>query len=293
MIQVGVTERGDAFIDSVSWKEWVFEEQKPAILITKNPLGLIKQFPELFIKDNDGKLKGNVILHATITGLGGTAFEPNVTPYNEQLEGIKEYLLNPNFSKDRLVIRQDPLFPTFVVTDKRLHRYAYHVSNIYKFAFENGLRYRTSFFDYYPHVRVRTQSTDYSARGQSFIPNDVLGEYIKDLNEIQTDFHLSLELRKSFLDIIQKCADKYNSTIEICGEPGLPCTGCLSQKDLDTFGISLEEEIKTGFQRPACACLGIKHELLNRKSPCTHDCMYCYWKKDFEKNLGEHSNGRN
>lgn len=31
-------------------------------------------------------------------------------------------------------------------------------------------------------------------------------------------------------------------------------------------------------QRPACACLGIKYELLNNKHPCAHKCAYCYWK---------------
>lgn len=269
MIQIGITERGDAYIDKYDWQKWVFEEQKPAILITKNPMGIIKEFPELFIKDNNGDLKGNVILHATITGLGGTPFEPNVIPYNEQLDGIKEFLKDKNFCKERLVIRQDPLFPTFIITDKRLKQSGYHVRDIWTFAFENGLRYRTSFFDYYPHVREGIQK---------IISKENVNEYIKDLNEIQMSFHLPLDTRKSFLSIIQKDADKYNAQIEICGEPGLPCTGCISKKDLDTFGIILEEEIKSGFQRPSCACLGIKHELLNRKSPCIHNCIYCYWK---------------
>lgn len=281
MIQIGITERGDAYIDKYGWQKWVFEEQKPAILITKNPMGILKEFPELFIKDSTGGLKGNVILHATITGLGGTPFEPNVIPYNEQLDGIKEILRDKNFCKERLVIRQDPLFPTFIITDKRLKHYGYHVRNIWTFAFENGLRYRTSFFDYYPHVRVRTQEIHYDgSHYQLFINKENVNEYIKDLNEIQTELHLPLETRKDFLNIIQPDADKYNAQIEICGEPGLPCMGCLSKKDLDTFGINLEEEIKTGLQRPACACLGIKHELLNRKSPCIHNCMYCYWKDE-------------
>lgn len=269
MIQIGITERGDAYIDKYDWQKWVFEEQKPAILITKNPMGILKEFPELFIKDNNGNVKGNVILHATITGLGGTPFEPNVIPYNEQLDGIKELLKDKNFCKERLVIRQDPLFPTFIITDKRLKQSGYHVRDIWTFAFENGLRYRTSFFDYYPHVRERTQK---------IVSKENVNEYIKDLNEIQMSFHLPLDTRKSFLSIIQKDADKYNAQIEICGEPGFTCTGCISKKDLDTFGIILEEEIKSGFQRPACACLGIKNELLNRKSPCIHNCVYCYWK---------------
>ena len=285
MIQIGITERGDAYINKYDWQKWVFEEQKPAILITKNPMGILKEFPELFIKDSNGNLKGNVILHATITGLGGTPFEPNVTPYNVQLDGLKELLRTPNFCKERIVIRQDPIFPTFVITDKRLSRYGYHVTNIWNFAFENGLRYRTSFFDYYPHVRVRTQAIFSSGSfDQLFITKKELDEYLKDLNEIQTELHLPLETRKAFLDIIQKSADKYNAKIEICGEPGLPCMGCLSIKDLETFGIEPERSLVVMGgdgrlkQRPACVCLGIKHELLSRKHPCSHGCVYCYWK---------------
>ena len=53
--------------------------------------------------------------------------------------------------------------------------------------------------------------------------------------------------------------------IEICGEPGINCTGCLSERDLDTFGVELDKDLETGMQRPACACLGIKKELLNNK----------------------------
>lgn len=268
-MQIGITERGDAFFDN-TWEKWVFEEQKPTILITKSPVALIKKYPGLFIKDNNGNLEGNVILHATITGLGGTPFEPNVRPYQEQLGGLKEFLDNKNFCKERLVIRQDPIFPTFVITDRRLNSYRYKLTDIYKFAFENGLRYRISFFDYYPHVKQR-----FAALAAE---KDDIHEYICDLNSFQPELHLSLELRNEFYNIIKAQADKHNATVEVCGEPGLPCTGCLSQKDLDTFGINLESEIKKGFQRPACACLGIKHELLKTKHPCKHNCAYCYWK---------------
>lgn len=277
-MQIGITERGDAFFDT-SWEKWVFEEQKPAILITKNPTGLIKKYPGLFIKDNCGKLTGNVILHATITGLGGTPFEPNVTPPQEQIDGLKGFLNNENFCKERIVIRQDPIFPTFILTDKDIHNklgYGYSLFIVRKFVVEYGLRYRISFFDFYPHVKERIMHLETSTE----LPEDVcinysnLTEYVNGLVSGQPEFHLSLELRKLFYEGLKREI----KNIEVCGEPGLPCTGCLSQLDLDTFGISLEEEVEKGFQRPACACLGIKHELLKTKHPCKHHCVYCFWK---------------
>ena len=57
MVQIGITERGDAAINT-DWKTWVYSFNKPAILITKNPIKLIEENQELFFG-----YKGNVILH--------------------------------------------------------------------------------------------------------------------------------------------------------------------------------------------------------------------------------------
>ena len=87
--------------------------------------------------------------------------------------------------------------------------------------------------------------------------------------------HIKLSLRESFLQSLIDLGIP-ESTIEICGEPGMKCTGCISQRDLDIFGISVTETLPKNMQRPACACLGIKYELLSNKHPCAHNCAYCY-----------------
>jgi hypothetical protein len=72
MNEIGITERGDAGLD-LGWLPWV-REGKPAILITKDPGTLLK---ELMLQGKEyppGKF--NVIIHTTITGLGGSVFEP-------------------------------------------------------------------------------------------------------------------------------------------------------------------------------------------------------------------------
>ncbi len=263
-ISIGITERGDAFINN-EWEKWVLEDKKPAILITKNPSALIKKYPSLFFK-KDGKLDGNIILHATITGLGGTPLEPNVLPYGIQLSELKNFLLDETFCKERIVIRQDPLIP-YISIGAEFYRSA--ILEIASFAKENNLRYRTSFFDYYPHVRERFNKI------KDINPD--WAPYISILNQYQSEMHMDLNVRNTFLDYI-KSSGLADDEIEICGEPGMKCTGCVSLRDLNIFGLSLEDTLPKGMQRPACACLGIKKELLNNKHPCAHNCAYCYWK---------------
>ena len=258
MVQIGITERGDAALNT-GWKKWV-ENGQPAILITKNVIKLIEENKQLL-------LNGNVIIHATVTGLGGTRWEPNVPNYKKILEFLEKQI-RYGFPKERLVIRCDPIFIPFMAPETQsLFDYKSIISEILNFAIDNDLRYRISFFDYYPHVRERVKT----------LPQTLV---IEKLNQIQPELHADILLRQGFLAMLEDYITTRGkkTEVEICGEPGLPCTGCLSKKDLDIFGIELDKDPETGMQRPACACLGIKRELLDNKHPCAHSCLYCYWK---------------
>jgi DNA repair photolyase len=258
MVQVGITERGDAALNT-GWKKWVGNGQ-PAILITKNVIKLIEENKQLL-------LNGNVIIHATVTGLGSTKWEPNVPNYKKILEFLEKQI-RYGFPKERLVIRCDPIFIPFMDPEiQSLFDYKSALTEILNFAIDNNLRYRISFFDYYPHIRERIKDLSQTPA-------------IKKLNQIQPDLHADIILRQGCLDMIKNYIKDHNSNleIEICGEPDLPCTGCLSKKDLDIFGIELDRDSETGIQRPTCACLGLKKELLNNKHPCAHGCLYCFWK---------------
>lgn len=258
MVQVGITERGDAAINT-GWKKWV-ENGQPAILITKNVIKLIEENKQLL-------LDRNVIIHATITGLGGTRWEPNVPHYKKVLEFLEKQI-RYGFPKERLVIRCDPIFIPFMAPETQsLFNYKSIITEILNFAIDNNLRYRISFFDYYPHVKERVKD----------LPQTLV---IEKLNQMQPDMHADILLRQGFLAMLEDYITVRGgkTKIEVCGEPGLPCTGCLSKKDLDTFGIELDKDPETGMQRPACACLGLKKELLDNKHPCAHGCLYCYWK---------------
>ena len=65
---IGITERGDATLDT-SWKGWVFEQKRPAILISKDSA---KLFNEITKMSNAYGFLPNIIVHCTITGFGGT-----------------------------------------------------------------------------------------------------------------------------------------------------------------------------------------------------------------------------
>ena len=58
MVQIGITERGDAALNT-GWKKWV-ENGQPAILITKNVIKLILTFA---VKKKKGKEIGTTSKH--------------------------------------------------------------------------------------------------------------------------------------------------------------------------------------------------------------------------------------
>ena len=108
-------------------------------------------------------------------------------------------------------------------------------------------RARISFLDLYPHVKKNFLDEGFT------LPWDT--------------FHAPLELR-------QKAWEELGRP-EICGEPGFLCTGCVSAQDCKVFNVKPSDG--SGGQRKFCACLANKKELLTSRSPCPHNCIYCYW----------------
>lgn len=254
MIQIGITERGDAALDE-DWVDWVYKKDQPAILITKNAPLLQEKHPDIFFK--------NVIVHVTCTGLGGTIFEPNVPAPETIWEWIME---KPAAIQRKIVLRVDPICPSlFEIQNDKFDgvKYLYNVNRLLNIAGEFQLRCRISFLDYYPHVKER-----FKLEGIDIDKDYANCEY--------NGIHLPLELRRTWMSVF--AVQSSNLPFEICGEPGLNCTGCVSKKDLDIFGLDMTSTTVEANQRLACKCLGFKKELLTRKSQCPHKCLYCYWK---------------
>ena len=233
MTKIGITERGDAGLD-FSWYNKI-NSYDGLILITK-------KLSDEFIKKAS---ETNCIVHATITGLGGTVYEPNVPDLDYSIYFLRE--LVDCIGEERVVLRIDPIIPTKEGVEKALNVYN-------KFKEENlddGLiRLRISFLDNYPHVKKR------------FIEAGI--------TPLSYNFHAPLEKRKEILKLFPNA--------EVCGEPGILSIGCISEKDLEILGVEIPKNNVKGFQRTECQCLSIKKEIFTERKQCLNKCLYCYWK---------------
>ena len=235
MTKIGITERGDAGLD-FTWMR-TYKNYDGIILITKH---LSHRFIEEVARINS-------IVHATITGFGGTVYEPNV-PTFIMSKMYFELLVNA-LGPEKVVLRIDPIIPTDSGIAKAINVYEQiHIKGGKK------TRVRISFLDNYPHVKER-----FIAAG---------------LKPLDYNFHAPLELRKKIAS--------YFPDAEICGEPGFQCIGCVSEKDLKILHIEAPplqgyDRVKA-VQRPECTCLMYKTEMFKTKGRCDHKCIYCYYR---------------
>ena len=197
--------------------------------------------------DKYSTFPSNSMVHCVITGYGGTPLEPNVP--NPEIS-LKAYdRLIDALGPDRVVLRIDPIIiepeyrqPLDVIKRSR------------------G-RVRVSFIDLYPHVRDRFRTA---------------GIHFAHLDDMS--FHYSLDKRKATYDQLN-IINPSPYRVEVCGEPGLPCFGCVSSSDLNAMGLSADNLSGTkNLQRFDCTCIAEKVELLDNKKRCFHNCQYCYWK---------------
>ena len=213
---------------------------KPWVHIGK-PAILITKDPRKLAKHlmpND-----NVIVHCTITGYAEYKLEPNVPPIRIAVNGMGA--ISEIIGQDRVVLRIDPIIPT-----TRGVLRARHVLSQAQFGYD---RIRISFLDNYTHVRDRFKAAS--------------------LPDLDYSLHAPLEDRVRVLKDLQEVC---SVPIEVCGEPGMKCTGCISDIDCKILGV--EPSSSTSKQRKACACLSNKYELLKNKGQCFHKCLYCYWR---------------
>lgn len=254
-VKVGVTERGDASIDTSWYNKIKNNEVQGAILITKN-------ITDDFIARVYNLYKNNykIIVHCTCTGWGSTIMERNVPDYESQLVKLKT-LIEIGFPMNQCVLRIDPIFPTKNGLAK--------VQQVLEFAKKLNLipviRVRISIFDEYKHVKDRF-------RQAGFTP--MYGD-----NNIQPP----ADMLKYAKDELTNLAKKYNIKFETCAELYMHSDaflqqGCISPYDLQLLQIPIDTNKINPQHRAGCKCLSCKTELLSNKTPCPHGCLYCYWK---------------
>lgn len=251
--KIGSTDGGDAGID-LSWESKI-DMVDGAVLITKQ---ITPEFIKAVLR-----YKEKLIVHATITGFGGSILEPNVPHWDTQIKALYN-LVNSGFPKQRIVIRVDPIIPTskgcLTAEETIEHGMAYGFS-----------RYRVSMIDMYPHVRDRFIEAGLP------IPYD--GKFSPGRKEIEAVNNM-LGTVKSFWRNGGGSLDELR--IEACAEPGLTeakqC-GCISSYDIELIGLEADTPADgVGYQRKHCMCYAGKVELLTTKRQCPHKCLYCFWR---------------
>ena len=236
--RIGITERGDAGIHF----EWIEELDLMAmgILITKN-------VNDRFIKEVLQR-KDKIIVHATVTGMGGTIYEPNVPTLEKSYEQIKKLILM-GMPKEQIVLRLDPIIPT-----NNGIKTAEKVLEIFK---DLGIkRCRISIMDMYPHVKRRFENANVDIPYEGF----------------QAPYEMISNVKK----MLQKYGNIY--TFETCAENIVPewKKACVSKTDSDILGKDIMF-YRSKNQRTGCLCPMNKSEMLNHTHRCPHQCLYCYW----------------
>lgn len=249
---IGVTERGDPSINY----EWVrkMNSVDGAVIITKN---LTPKFQEAILPFAD-----KCILHASITGLGGTAMEPNLPKWQDSLLQLTN-LVKAGFPKDHIVVRVDPIIPYW----DYLERAEQVIISAYHCGFR---RFRISVMDHYGHVFVRFSEADIpyplpaqkSEYGRSFRASEAQMQEVSDVCRRLKERHPDI--------VIEACAEKSLRHVRHCG--------CVSAYDFQILGLPYDDIDAPGYQRMGCMCYSGKKELLTDKARCPYQCLYCFWK---------------
>jgi DNA repair photolyase len=244
--RIGITEYCDPVFNK-SWEKWALKDKEPIILITKNIKKLLIEYPGI-------ENQGNILIHATITGYGNTFVESGVPSPKELLEFLSTKII------DRIILRIDPIIP--------LENFVKQSKMVYDTGVSLGFRrFRASIMDLYPHVLKRFDKYPELQYELKQLYNwdashSITGYHKEYMN------HAPLDVRKSILQNFPNA--------EICAEPGIVCDGCLSRKDLESFGIKPEKRYSKNEQREFCFCLGIKKQFGTLSEECSAKCIYCY-----------------
>lgn len=257
-MKIGITEHGDASVD-MRWR-WPggLIGYDGAILITKN---ITDEFIAAVLEETKP-----IIVHATCTGWGGTAIEPNVPDYKTQLAQLKK-LIDSGFPASHCVLRIDPIFPSEAGL-ARLRSVLDHFKAMHLCVD----RIRVSIVDEYRHVKARLQANGWTPLyGDNFGPSNDQIAAVAAVLENYYPMHF------------ETCTEEKLAAMGA----NIVAAGCVSFKDLNIMGFDTQTMTNL-YENPqhrfGCHCLSVKRELLGceNRHPCKHNCVYCFWKRPGE-----------
>lgn len=217
------------------------------VIWTKNTRNLFEYQPLLeVVKQYD-----QLFFHYTVTGMGGTIFEPRVPSSDEAMN----YL-------DRIVdLAGDP------------RRVRFRFDPIVHFLQSDGSTYCN--LPWFEKLALRIRQS-----GVTNVSISWMSEYRKVLSRLSRNgigvTRISLDLWRRECEIILEIADKNNLIIHGCCVPGMPGSRCIDGELLMALHPNQERCSlkKAKGQRTECGCteswdIGWYH-------PCWHGCLYCY-----------------
>lgn len=197
------------------------------------------------------------IIHFSITGLGGTKYEPGVMKPNDLLDRIQA-MLKLGLDPESVTIRIDPIVPG--VTSTKM------IENIVKRASEMGIKtIRFSIMDQYKTTKKYMEELGY--------------DYSKFYDG--ASMHARDDVREQIETFMDSLIEKYGVTMSTCAEPlssnsRIKRDACLSVNAVNNMlGTNVPQSAGTG-KRKLCSCFGGKTDLLKYDNVCASSCAYCY-----------------
>lgn len=223
-------------------------------------------------------------VHFSITGLGGTKWEPGVMKTDDLFDRIEELVKRGKLNPNTTTIRIDPIVPG-VTTPNMIEHVMLRAT---KLGISN---FKISIMDSYDYkgIKINRKIRDTMQRlGYNFDEN--YDSYF-DANGVKYHKqHAKEEKCVNIYNTIESLAEKYSTDklrvkVSTCAEPEFGSfkhikfkEGCLSVHDVNSaLGSNYtEDDLRQGEQRPKCHCLGNKEDILRYDDSCISACAYCY-----------------
>ncbi len=204
-------------------------------------------------------------IHCTITGLGGTSWEPHMHAPSLIVESCLRLLENYQIDPKAVTLRIDP-----IINEALGIQFSEAMITIKAFS-EAGIKdCRVSVLDYYPHVRVR------------------MSHYKFDVEPCHT-FQIPEPRKSELISFFYRECQRHGMRLHLCAERVPDCLlkekdctadteGCASKESWERLGITdLKPAVRR--QRRDCTCNLSKIDLLQGLSKgCKGGCIYCYWR---------------
>ncbi len=223
------------------------EKVHTLVIWTKNPANLLKH------SALSGQVKKYDLLHLhfSVTGMGGSSFEPAVPKTEEALKMLPDLI--------------------FLVKTPRLIRLRF--DPIVHFRIADGREYcNLKIFE-----QIAPELERYEIRDVSISWMSAYKKVIRRLEKASiTALPVSKQQMQEEAECLRRTALEHNLKIHWCSMPGLPRSRCIDGKlynDLHPNGYICSEKHASG-QRKTCGCTESRD--IGWYYKCRHGCLYCY-----------------